>query len=148
MKNLPLIQARRHLFKLGTVSIITISAGLGSGCGFLDSEQAGIEQRLIQSLHHLERAREIGNAYLSLDSTIDLNSPEQLTEELLEWLNLDSEKTQRLSDKELIEHLSQQIRDDFINENIVILGSWMFSKTEAMLCALADLQQQSEKTEA
>ena len=138
MKNSPLIRSRRDLFKFTTISIITITAGLGAGCELFDDEKLKIQKRLIRSLHHLERAQEIGNAFRSLDNTPVFSSQDHLTEVLLQWLNLDSQKIQKLSDEELITHLSQQVRDDFINENIVIIGKWMFSKTEVMLCALAD----------
>ena len=148
MKILSSVYSRRKLFKLGTASVMAASVSLVSACNFFESENPTIVQRLIQTLNHIERAQDIGNAYLSLDSTIDLNSSEQLTQTLLERLNLNSEEIQKLSDKKLIKHLSQKIRDDFANENVVIMGSWMFSKTEAMLCALADLHQQSEKNKS
>ena len=138
MKNSPQIRSRRDLFKLGTISLITITAGLGAGCEFFDDEKLKIQKRLIRSLHHLERAQEIGNAFRSLDNTPVFNSLDHLTEVLLQWLNLDIQKIKNLSDEKLITHLSQQIRDDFINENIVIIDKWMFSKTEVMICALAD----------
>lgn len=144
MKNLSMIRSRRNLFKLAATSLITVSAGLSTGCDFFKAEKLTTQQRLIQSLHHLERAQEIGVAFRSLDSVPNFNSLEHLTEELLLWLDLDSKKIQKLSDKTLIKRLSQQIRDDFINEDIVIIDKWMFSKTEAMLCALADFQHQLE----
>ena len=138
MKNSPPIRSRRVLFKLGTISLITITAGLGTGCEFFDDEKLKVQKRLIRSLNHLERAQEIGNAFRSLDNTPVFSSVDHLTEVLLQWLNLDSQEIKKLSDEKLISHLNQQIQDDFINENIVIIDTWMFSKTEVMLCALAD----------
>lgn len=138
MKNSSLIRSRRDLFKLGTISLITITAGLSTGCEFFDDEKLKVQKRLIRSLHHLERAQGIGNAFRSLDNTPVFSSVDHFTEVLLQWLNLDSQKIKKLSDEELITHLSLQVREDFVNENIIIIGKWMFSKTEVMLCALAD----------
>ncbi len=141
------IHSRRDFFKFATASFATIVSALNAGCDAFEKQNLSIEQRLIQSLNHLQRAREIGKAYRAQNETIKSYSQEQLTTELLLWLNIDSAKVKKLSDKKLIQLLNQKIREDFTNENIIIIGQWMFSKTEAMLCALADAHDQHSDKE-
>jgi len=47
-------------------------------------------------------------------------------------LNLNPEELEILSE----EKLTTQLGTDFIEEDVIIVDTWMFSKTELLLCAL------------
>ncbi len=138
MTNFQFKSSRRRFFRLSSMTLLTLSAVLQSGCDAFKTEHAPIEQRLINYLNHLDKAQEIGQIYKSHDSSLKTHSAEQLTNEILELLKLDQKEVDRLSDEKLTELLTKQIRQDFTDENIVTLGTWVFSKTELLLCALAD----------
>lgn len=129
-------QSRRKLLKLGTTSIISITSLFNSGCDFLDNEKISIEQKLIRPLNHLKRAKEIGEIYKSQNKSINALSTAQLTTKLIQRLNLNPEELEILSEEKLTTQLGKKIRTDFIEEDVIIVDTWMFSKTELLLCAL------------
>ncbi|MDX2487244.1 MAG: hypothetical protein QNL03_07100 [Gammaproteobacteria bacterium] len=89
------------------------------------------------NLNHPEKAREIGNIYINKTPEVQQQTAEQLTENLLSSLNINSENITGNTLTSLDDLLRKQIRQDFINENVVIVNGWMLSRTELMLCALA-----------
>ena len=137
MKSLRLMSSRRKFLKFGTIPLLSFTTILHTGCGTSETEKLVAERRLIALLNHLEKAREIGNFYKLQNNTIKSYTPEQLKNEILLWLNLDQKKMKKLSDEELAELMRKQVRKDFSNEDIVTMGTWIFSKTEMLLCALA-----------
>lgn len=133
--------SRRDVLKLATFSsVITTLSGVSAGCGLLGPDLETAAQRMIETLNHLGRAREIGEAYMAQAPDVRDQSPEQLTRNLLTILDLDSEEISRATLNALEGRLSDRVRRDFVEENVVILGRWMLSRTEALLCALVAMK--------
>jgi len=127
--------SRRDILKLtASTSLITVLSVFTSGCGrSLDS----VARQMTGNLNHPEKAREIGNIYINKTPEVQQQTAEQLTENLLSSLNINSENITGNTLASLDDLLRKQIRQDFINENVVIVNGWMLSRTELMLCALA-----------
>lgn len=133
--------SRRDILKLATCSsVITTLSGVSAGCGLFEPDLETAAQRMIDTLNHVDRAREIGEAYMAQSPDVRDQSPELLARNLLTILNLDSEEISRATINALEGRLSERVRRDFVEENVVILGRWMLSRTEVLLCALAAMK--------
>lgn len=131
--------SRRDVLKLATGStVITALSGLTAGCGLIKSDLDTAARRMIETLNHLDRARELGGAYMAQSPDIRAHSPEQLTRKLLRMLDIDDENISDETLNALETRLSDRVRRDFLEENVVVLGRWMLSQTELLLCALAN----------
>lgn len=130
--------SRRDLLKLGVCSsLVTALPVVTAGCGLFEIELEDIAWRLVDSLNHNDRAREIGHVFMAEYPAIDGQSYQVLTRELLGILELDPDTMTHGGLDALHPVLSEQIRRDFLDENVVTVGAWMLSRTEALLCALA-----------
>ncbi|HSH41473.1 MAG TPA: hypothetical protein VK973_05035 [Arenicellales bacterium] len=130
--------SRRHVLKLAMYSsLVTMASGLSTGCGLFTSDLEIAAQRKIETLNHLPRAREIGEAYMAQAPKLREHSMEQLARKLLEMMDLDPGEISEDLLHSLEDRLRARVRQDFEDENVVILGRWMLSKTETLLCALA-----------
>lgn len=133
--------SRRDVLKFATCSsVITALSGVSAGCGLLGPDVETAAQRMIDTLNHPGRAREIGEAYMAQAPDVRDQSPEQLTRNLLTILDLDSEEISRATLNALEGRLSDRVRRDFLEEDVVVLGRWMLSRTEVLLCALAAMK--------
>lgn len=130
--------SRRDVLKLAIYSsLVTMASGLSAGCGLFTSDLEIAARRKIETLNHLPRAREIGEAYMAQAPDLREHSMEQLARKLLEMMQLNAEEISDELLHSLEGRLRAQVRQDFEEENVVILGRWMLSKTETLLCALA-----------
>lgn len=133
--------SRRNLLKLAACSsLMTTLSGLSAGCGLVKSDLEKAAQRMIETLNHLDRAREIGEAYMAQAPDVRSLSPEQLTRKLLALLELDPGEISNTALNSVAERLQDRVRQDFVDEEVVTVGRWMFSRTEALLCALAAIK--------
>lgn len=130
--------SRREILKLATsTTLITMLPALSTGCSLFKSDLETIAERMIEVLNHPDRAREIGAIYIAKMPSDQQFSFEQLTEDLLAILKLKPDNISAETLASLDSLLSEQVRKDFVDENIVIVDSWMLSRTELLICMLA-----------
>ena len=130
--------SRRDVLKLATCSsLVTMVSGLSAGCGLVGPDLEEVAQRMIETLNHRDRAREIGEAYMAQVPDIQGQTREQLAENLLGRLDLDAGEISHDLLDSLEDRLGNRMRRDFLEEDVVVLGRWMLSRTEVLLCALA-----------
>lgn len=130
--------SRRDILKIATSSaLVTTSALLSNSCSQKKADLETVAKKMTEVLNHPLEARKIGEQYLAQAPSYLHKSYEQLTRELLVILNLHPEDIPVETLPSLDTRLSAQVRQDFVDENIVIIDNWMLSRTEVMLCVLA-----------
>lgn len=130
--------SRRDVLKLATCSsLVTVVSGLSAGCGLVGPDLEEVAQRMIETLNHRDRASEIGEAYMAQAPDIRGQTREQLAGKLLDILGLDAGEISHDMLESLEDRLGNRVRRDFLEEDVVILGRWMLSRTETLLCVLA-----------
>lgn len=125
--------SRRTFLKLASTTLFVAS----SGCGFGKPDWDKIAEQMVGTLNYPERARRIGSLYLESNPEVRDLSLEQWVIRLLQTLELEPEQISEEILDSLHSRIRQQVRRDFIDENIVIVKGYMFSRTEIMLCSLA-----------
>jgi hypothetical protein len=130
--------SRREFLQISTSSIIvTILPALAAGCS-TDNKNIDIAaRRLIEVLNYPKKAREIGEIYINQTPETKQRTIDNLTRKILTTLDIDPEIITDKNGSSLHERLQKQVRQDFIDENIVIVNGWMLSRTEISLCSLA-----------
>ena len=130
--------SRRDILKFATsATLATILPALSAGCGLFKPDLETIAERMIEVLNHPDKAREIGAMYIAKTPGEQQLSFEQLTEDLLTILKLKPDNISEETLTSLDSRISQQVRQDFVDENVVIVDSWMLSRTELLICMLA-----------
>lgn len=124
--------SRRTFLKLATCTLFLGS----SGCSLGRPGWEETAERMIATLNYPDRARLIGSLYI--DETHDVRelTAEQWTGRLLKVLKLEPEQITKENLDSLADQIRQKVRQDFVDENVVIVKAYMFSKTEIMLCSL------------
>ena len=135
---------RRGFLKITSFSaLLTMMTVNSAGCSRDKNDLDFVAQRLIALLSHPERARELGAMYNAQLTESVQPSHEELTRQLLAVLGFDPGIVTNHSLDTLEARFRQQVRQDFDDENIVIVKGWMLSKTEIMLCSLAAISTDS-----
>jgi hypothetical protein len=130
--------SRRGFLKVTSYSaLLTMVTVMTAGCSRDKNDLDIVAQRLIALLNHPERARELGAMYNAQLTETQPPSDEELTRQLLAKLGFDPKIITGHTLDTLETRFRQQVRQDFDDENIVIVKGWMLSKTEIMLCSLA-----------
>lgn len=75
--------------------------------------------------------------YHSQDTELQQYSYEDLTRVLLITLGIDPETISGQTLISLEDRFREQVRLDFLEENVVVVKGWMLSRTEIWLCSLA-----------
>lgn len=125
--------SRRTFLKVASSTLLIAS----SGCSLGKPSWEEISERMIGLLHYPERARLIGSLYIDATPEVHGLTFEQWAGELLRLLGLESDQITGEILNSLDQRIRRQIRQDFVDENVVIVKGFMFSKTEIMLCSLA-----------
>jgi len=127
--------SRRLLLKLPVLA--STSALLLSACeGSLDKKTAKATGVMSKQLRFPEQAAHLGQRYLATAKQLEPLTTGELSLAILAQIGIDITESP-LPDNEAIQTaLSQAVRADFTDENVVITDGWMLSKTEAMLCVL------------
>lgn len=132
--------SRRAFLKVATSSsVATALAVLAFGCGFGRIDVETVAKRMIEALNHPHRAREIGAAYIARTPGLETQSYEILTRNLLATLSIELDEISHDTLDSLAMQLHDKVRQDFLDENVVIVEGFMLSRTEAMLCSLASV---------
>ena len=130
--------SRRTFLKATAAStLVTTLSAYTTGCNLFSAEMDKVGKKMTDLLNHPVEARELGQEYIESIPGFEKLSPEQLTRRLLGVLNIDPENISKDVMNILHTSLRQQIRQDFVDESVVILNGFMLSNTEMMLCALA-----------
>jgi hypothetical protein len=138
MKILSAACSRRDILRMATSStLVTVLSSLSIGCSPGKADLDAVAKKMVDILNHPIDARKIGTAHLARLPINQHQSTEQLTRELLHIIKLDPDNVSVDSLQSFDARLSAQVRQDFIDENVVIVDNWMLSKTELMLCLLA-----------
>jgi len=129
---------RRDVLKLAASStVVTLLSGVTSGCGLWKNDIEQAAQRMIELINYPERAREIGAIHVARSPELQQLTYKQLTRQLLAVLEIDPESISKDTLNSLHSRLREQIQQDFVDENVVIVGRWMLSETESILFSLA-----------
>lgn len=126
--------SRRGFLKLGSSLMVAVAT---SGCGFGGPGLDDVAKTMVGTLHHVERARLLGELYVQDTFGTEGKAAEDWTRELLEILRLDPASITEDMLASLPERLRYQVRQDFEAEDIVVLAGFLFSRTEILLCTLA-----------
>ena len=135
--------SRRTFLNLASSTLFTTMFAVSSGCSLGKTKLEQIAERMIEVLNYPARARLIGLLYIDGLPDVRELTFEQWTKRLLNVLNLDPENISREVLRSLDARLRKQVRQDFVNEDVVIVRGFMFSSTEIMLCSLAATYTQS-----
>jgi len=132
------IHSRRKTLKaIGYSSLAGLLPVGMAGCNWHQNTMEPIAQRMISLLFYIEKAQPIGLLYIAEAPALQGKTYEQLTEILLERLQL-SQGDLTAENMDLIDTKMQEVvHQDFMDEDIVLLRGWMLSRTELTLCALA-----------
>ena len=138
MKPMVIRYSRRHVLKLVTsLALVAMTSAISLGCDDGAISLQTVAERKIESLDHPKMARNIGWTYLKQTPSLQGETFEHFTKELLSSLGIEFDGISHETLNSMHVRLSEQIRRDFREENVVIMRGWMFSKTEMMLCMLA-----------
>jgi hypothetical protein len=122
---------RRFLKSLAALAAICLSPKIVYGM----KTSANGWQTILRNLAEIESIRNIGNKYL-----VSTNGIHSFNTLLISLKNTNLSSLDENSDAhEISATINKVIREDFINNNVVILDNWWLSETEVKLCALAAL---------
>lgn len=132
--------SRRTFLKVATSSgLATALAALAIGCDIGTVDVETVAKRMIEALNHPHRAREIGAVYIARTPGLESHSYESLAMDLLATLELELEEISHDTLDSLDSLLHEQVRQDFLEENVVVVNGFLLSRTEALLCSLASI---------
>ena len=138
MKNPSVTCSRRGFLKFASLlPVIPVFTTFSVGCSRDEEQLETHAERMIGLLNHPERARELGEMYHSQDTELQQYSYEDLTRVLLITLGIDPETISAQTLVSLEDRFREQVRLDFLQENVVVVKGWMLSRTEIWLCSLA-----------
>jgi len=129
---------RREVLKLAATSTaVTLLSGITSGCSLWKNDIELAAQRMIELINYPDRAREIAAIHIARSPELQQLSYKQLTRQMLAVLAIDPESISKNTLNSLHSKLREQIKQDFVDENVVIVNRWMLSDTELKLFSLA-----------
>jgi len=134
MKQIDFISRRSIIQKILILSAATMA---GTACdinALLTIEEIGHESIKLLRLPFL--AAIIGRLFLEKNAQFGSLPPEQLITQIFQGTSINPGKTNRASLVNMDEELRNKVRKDFENERIEKIDGWLFSRTEAQLCAL------------
>lgn len=138
MNELVMNRSRREALRvIGCSSLVSLLPFSIAGCNWSRVPLKAIAQRMVSLLFYPEKAKEIGLLYIAEVSTVQSQTYEQLTEALLERLGLEQSQLSVENMALIDEKIKAVVRQDFMDEDVVMLRGWMLSRTELILCALA-----------
>lgn len=110
---------------------------IGAGLDYKYKPRSRILARQLVSYlqtHHL--ANITGASLIANDRTLQNLSLDQLIDIALDDANLNRSDFSLFKSTSQLERFQHQVRQDFTNENIVLVNGWFLSVTEAHLCAV------------
>lgn len=128
--------SRRNFISFSVAILASICASAGHTPRIVSRNRLG--NRLVKIYaQDFNAARTVGHAYLR--ETPQEDNAGMLTEMILQSGTDLRQRSDILSEKDLIAKLRNIITEDFISENTVQVDGWVLSRTEARLCALCAL---------
>ncbi len=110
---------------------------IGAGLDYKYKPRSRIIARQLMSYlqtHHL--ANITGASLIAGDAYLQGLSLDQLIDMVLADANLSRSNFSLFKSYSQLDHFQHQVREDFSNENIVLVNGWVLSVTEAHLCAV------------
>jgi len=135
MKQKNKFDARRTFLKTGLILTGAIAAGVILDKTIRPNTQA-ISRILTRYLDYPDLARELGKSIIKNEPGLAKLSIEQMTELALQDAGLSKGNLIYSSLLTNMEFYRKTVRNDFDTENIVHVNGWVISRTEAHLCAL------------
>ena len=135
MKQSRFLKSRRKFLFAGLFTGGAVLIGAGLDYKYKPRSRI-IARQLINYLqtHHL--ANITGASLIANDSSLQGLSLDQLIDKALDNANLNRSDFSLFKSTSQLESFQHQVRQDFTNENIVLVNGWFLSVTEAHLCAL------------
>ncbi len=135
MKQKEMLKSRRSFLKTGLVLSGTALVGVGLNFTFNPGSHF-IARQLTSYLQYRHLANDIGGSLIRDNSALQELSLDQMVDLVLEDAGLNRSDISLFSLFDQLNTYRNQAREDFINENIIIVDGWVLSATEAHLCAL------------
>jgi hypothetical protein len=135
MKQSRFLKSRRKFLFAGLFTGGAVLIGAGLDYKYKPRSRI-IARQLINYLqtHHL--ANITGASLIANDRSLQALSLDQLIDKALDDANLKRSDFSLFKSTSQLEHFQHQVRQDFTDENIVLVNGWFLSVTEAHLCAL------------
>ncbi|HBE91282.1 MAG TPA: hypothetical protein DDW55_01695 [Gammaproteobacteria bacterium] len=128
--------ARRRTVIKGMAVIAGVSL-LGTGVIIAIKPNAqNVADMMASVLQYPRLAKDIGKQYFNKNLQPDDRSVDRITQRVLETIGRGFFETRFTSSDKLINQIIDAVHEDFATENVVIVGGWVLSQTEAQLCAL------------
>lgn len=126
---------RRTFLKTGIVAAGVLVTGVVLNQHYKPRSRI-IARQLMSYLQHHELANKIGASVIASDTALHQLSLDQLINITLEDVDLDWSDFSLFKSNSQLSRFQDQVREDFINENITLVSGWFLSVTEAHLCAV------------
>ena len=123
---------------LAGLAVGVVGVALGLRVYFSGDSATRKVERLVGIFHHRDSAARLGRFYLE-------SAPQEADAARLYAL-IDLGRDAVGTDATARAHLEARIREDFADDDLVLVDGWLLSITEARLCALASLMQGSAPT--
>ncbi len=129
------MSSRRGFLK---TSVLLGGIGLASGGIYYAKvlHPREMAEQLVYFLEYPDLAKATGREVLATDLALQFDSLDQVVDKILQNIDLSKSQLSEISQNDLLDSLHQRVRSDFENENIVLVGGWVLSETEALLCAI------------
>ena len=133
---------RRTLLKTGLITGGASLAGIGASLYIVrQGEHRALAEILLQLLENRERAAILGRSLRAREGDLAGISLLQINAYLLQVLELEHAERAEIAPALLIERMHSRVQRDFSEENTVVASGWLLSRSEAHLCALAALME-------
>ena len=135
MKQKSLLKSRRRFLLTGIVTGGAVLLGAGLDYKYKPRSRI-IAKELISYLQSRHLGSILGASLIENEKALRGLSLDQLIDLALEDANLSSSDISLFKSSSQLASFQNQVRKDFINENIVLVSGWVLSATEAHLCAV------------
>jgi len=133
-----MLKSRRSFLKTGIILSGTALVGASLTFSFNPSNKF-IARQLTGYLQYHHLANVIGDSVIRNDTNLQGLSLQQMIDLVLEEAGLGRSDVSLFSLFNQLETFRNAAREDFMNENIILVDGWVLSSTEAHLCALLHL---------
>ena len=130
-----LLVKRRTFLKAGVVAAGAVVTGAVLYNKYKPRSRI-IARQLISYLQSQHLADKIGASYIASNAALHQLSLDQLIDLALEDVNLIRIDFSLFKSNSQLDRFQKQVRQNFIDENIVLVDGWVLSVTEAHLCAV------------
>ena len=135
MNETPISTRRRAVIKGMAVAAGVAVLGTGAFLTVKPTAQ-NVADLMISALQYPGLAKDVGKKYINNTLQPDDRSVGRITQLVLDNIGQGLYEARFISSKKLVSQITEAVHEDFASENVVIVGGWVLSQTEAQLCAL------------